>query len=173
MSTAVEELGDCIKVGRRGSLSGMLIVEGRQGHVAYPHRAENPLPDISALITAIDAQPLDSGNALFQPSNLEFVSIDVGNKAWNVIPAQASLKVDCRVPPGLGQDHAREKITEVLGEDGWSIEFDEQVVGNRSPIETPLMDVIRAWVEDVLRVDAWQRDINAPAVIGGVHLECG
>ena len=67
----------------------------------------------------------------------------------NVIPAQASLQVDCRVPPGLGQDHALEKIREVLGEDGWSIDFIEQVVGNRSPIETPLMEVIRGWVERV------------------------
>jgi acetylornithine deacetylase/succinyl-diaminopimelate desuccinylase-like protein len=67
----------------------------------------------------------------------------------NVIPAQASLKVDCRVPPGLGQEHALVKIREVLGDDGWSIEFDEQVVGNRSPIETPLMDAIRGWVERV------------------------
>ena len=67
----------------------------------------------------------------------------------NVIPAQASLKVDCRVPPGLGREHALAKISEVLGEDGWSIEFIEEVVGNRSPIETPLMDAIRGWVEDV------------------------
>ena len=67
----------------------------------------------------------------------------------NVIPAQASLKVDCRVPPGLGREHALERIKEVLGDDGWSIEFDEQVVGNRSPIETPLMDTIRNWVGTV------------------------
>jgi acetylornithine deacetylase/succinyl-diaminopimelate desuccinylase-like protein len=67
----------------------------------------------------------------------------------NVIPAQASLKVDCRVPPGLGREHALEKIREVLGEDGWSIEFNEQVVGNRSPIETPLMDAIRGWIAGV------------------------
>jgi acetylornithine deacetylase/succinyl-diaminopimelate desuccinylase-like protein len=67
----------------------------------------------------------------------------------NVIPAQASLKVDCRVPPGLGREHALEKIREVLGDDGWSIEFDEQVIGNRSPIETPLMDAIRGWVAEV------------------------
>ena len=67
----------------------------------------------------------------------------------NVIPAQASLKVDCRVPPGLGREHALEKITEVLGDDGWSIEFNEQVIGNRSPIESPLMDAIRGWVAGV------------------------
>ena len=70
-----------------------------------------------------------------------------GSDKINVIPAQASLRVDCRVPPGLGREHAEEKIAEVLGQDGWSIEFDEQVVGNRSPIETPLMDAIRGWVE--------------------------
>ncbi|HYH57764.1 MAG TPA: M20/M25/M40 family metallo-hydrolase [Thermoleophilaceae bacterium] len=67
----------------------------------------------------------------------------------NVIPAQASVKVDCRVPPGLGRDHAVAKIREVLGEDGFSIAFDEQVIGNRSPIETPLMDAIDGWVEEV------------------------
>jgi succinyl-diaminopimelate desuccinylase len=92
----VEELGDCIKVGRRGSLSGTLIVDGTQGHVAYPHRAANPLPDLSALVTAIDDEPLDNGNAHFQASNLEFVSIDVGNKAWNVIPAQARARFNIR-----------------------------------------------------------------------------
>jgi acetylornithine deacetylase/succinyl-diaminopimelate desuccinylase-like protein len=68
----------------------------------------------------------------------------------NVIPAQASVKVDCRVPPGLGEEHALAKIREVLGDDGgWSIEFDERIVGNRSPIETPLMDAIRGWVARV------------------------
>ena len=70
-----------------------------------------------------------------------------GSDKINVIPAQASLRVDCRVPPGLGREHALEKIQEVIGDDGWSIEFDEQIVGNRSPIETPLMDAIRGWVE--------------------------
>jgi acetylornithine deacetylase/succinyl-diaminopimelate desuccinylase-like protein len=67
----------------------------------------------------------------------------------NVIPAQASLKVDCRVPPGLGREHALAKVKEVLGEDGWSIAFDEEVIGNRSPIESPLMDAIRGWVGQV------------------------
>lgn len=106
----VEELGDCIKVGRRGSLSGTLIVDGTQGHVAYPHRAANPLPDISAMISAIDAEPLDHGNALFQPSNLEFVSIDVGNKAWNVIPAQARARFNIRYNDHHTQDSLKELV---------------------------------------------------------------
>src|ERR1700730_9042410 len=79
----VETLGDCIKVGRRGSLSGTLYVDGLQGHVAYPHRASNPVPDISGLIVALSNEPLDHGSAQFQDSNLEFVSVDVGNTARN------------------------------------------------------------------------------------------
>ncbi len=65
----------------------------------------------------------------------------------NVIPSQASLKVDCRVPPGLGEDHALKRIRETVGEDGYAIEFGETVVGNRSPIDTPLMEQIRRFVE--------------------------
>ena len=84
----VEELGDCIKVGRRGSQSGTLYVDGIQGHVAYPHRAANPVPDISRLIVALSDEPLDHGSAQFQASNLEFTSVDVGNTASNVIPAR-------------------------------------------------------------------------------------
>ena len=92
----VETLGDCIKIGRRGSLSGTLYVEGIQGHVAYPHRASNPVPDISRLIVALSDEPLDHGSAQFQPSNLEFTSVDVGNTASNVIPGQARAKFNIR-----------------------------------------------------------------------------
>lgn len=89
-------MGDCIKVGRRGSQSGTLYVEGRQGHVAYPQRASNPVPDIARLIVALSDDPLDGGSAQFEPSNLEFTSVDVGNGATNVIPAQARAKFNIR-----------------------------------------------------------------------------
>jgi succinyl-diaminopimelate desuccinylase len=92
----VEELGDCIKIGRRGSLSGTLYVDGVQGHVAYPHRASNPVPDIASLIVALSNEPLDRGSAQFQASNLEFTSVDVGNTAGNVIPGQARAKFNIR-----------------------------------------------------------------------------
>src|ERR1700761_3847874 len=91
-----QEMGDCIKIGRRGSQSGTLVVEGVQGHVAYPNRASNPVPDISRLIVAISDEPLDHGSAQFQPSNLEFVSVDVGNGAFNVIPGQARATFNIR-----------------------------------------------------------------------------
>ena len=92
----VNEIGDCIKVGRRGSQSGTVIVDGTQGHVAYPHRASNPIPDIAVLIAALSGDPLDQGTDHFQPSNLEFTSVDVGNPAWNVIPAQARARFNIR-----------------------------------------------------------------------------
>ena len=91
-----EVIGDCIKIGRRGSQSGVLIVEGKQGHVAYPHRAANPVPDISRLIVALADEPLDRGSAQFQPSNLEFTTVDVGNPAGNVIPALARARFNIR-----------------------------------------------------------------------------
>jgi succinyl-diaminopimelate desuccinylase len=92
----VETLGDCIKIGRRGSQSGTLYVEGVQGHVAYPHRASNPVPDISRLIVALSDEPLDHGSAQFQASNLEFTSVDVGNAASNVIAGQARARFNIR-----------------------------------------------------------------------------
>jgi succinyl-diaminopimelate desuccinylase len=106
----VEEMGDTIKIGRRGSQSGTLVVDGVQGHVAYPHRASNPVPDIAALITALSTDPLDQGNAQFQPSNLEFTSVDVGNTATNVIPAQARAKFNIRFNDHHTQTSLRELI---------------------------------------------------------------
>ncbi|GLR89106.1 succinyl-diaminopimelate desuccinylase [Bradyrhizobium iriomotense] len=106
----VETLGDTIKIGRRGSQSGTLHVEGRQGHVAYPHRASNPVPDISRLIVAISDEPLDHGSAQFQASNLEFTSVDVGNTAYNVIPGQARAKFNIRYNDNHTQASLRELV---------------------------------------------------------------
>ncbi|UWU69718.1 succinyl-diaminopimelate desuccinylase [Bradyrhizobium sp. NC92] len=106
----VETLGDTIKVGRRGSQSGTLVVDGVQGHVAYPHRASNPVPDISRLIVAIADEPLDHGSAQFQASNLEFVSVDVGNKAFNVIPGEARAKFNIRYNDNHTQASLRELV---------------------------------------------------------------
>ena len=102
----VEELGDCIKIGRRGSQSGTLYVDGVQGHVAYPQRASNPVPDIARLIVALTDEPLDHGSAQFQASNLEFTSVDVGNKAANVIPAQSRAKFNIR----FNDHHTQESL---------------------------------------------------------------
>ena len=94
--TNPESIGDAIKVGRRGSLSGTVTVTGRQGHVAYPHLAENTIPSVMRLAQALIATPLDGGNDRFQPSNLELVSLDVGNPSWNVIPREARARFNIR-----------------------------------------------------------------------------
>src|SRR5665647_470406 len=91
-----EDLGDTIKIGRRGSLNGHLIVSGRQGHVAYPQRAENPIRGLVTLVAALQAEPLDAGSAQFSPSHLEFTSVDVGNKTVNLIPGEARARFNIR-----------------------------------------------------------------------------
>jgi succinyl-diaminopimelate desuccinylase len=91
----IEVMGDTIKTGRRGSLNGTLIIQGRQGHVAYPDRADNPIRGLLPLIAALQA-PLDDGSDLFAPSNLEFTSVDVGNVTVNLIPGEARARFNIR-----------------------------------------------------------------------------
>ena len=91
----VDVVGDTIKAGRRGSLNGTLIVAGRQGHVAYPERADNPIRGLVTLIAALQA-PLDEGSEHFAPSHLEFTSIDVGNTTVNLIPGEARARFNIR-----------------------------------------------------------------------------
>jgi succinyl-diaminopimelate desuccinylase len=94
--SGVAELGDTIKIGRRGSLNGHLIVTGKQGHVAYPERADNPIRGLVKLVEALQSEPLDNGTAQFSPSHLEFVSVDVGNKTVNLIPGEARARFNIR-----------------------------------------------------------------------------
>lgn len=94
--TSVGVLGDMVKIGRRGSVNIWIDVPGRQGHVAYPHLADNPIPRLVAALGALDALVLDAGSAWFQPSNLEITDITVGNPATNVIPARATARISIR-----------------------------------------------------------------------------
>ena len=99
-------LGDMLKIGRRGSLTGRLVVTGRQGHVAYPQLADNPIPHLTRLMGALMAEPLDHGSAHFDPSNLEFVTVDVGNRASNIIPGEARARFNIR----YNDCHSRESL---------------------------------------------------------------
>src|SRR5262247_561682 len=89
-------IGDTIKIGRRGSLNGTLVVTGKQGHVAYPERADNPVRGLVTLMGALMAAPLDHGSAQFDASNLEFTSIDIGNAVVNLIPGEARGRFNIR-----------------------------------------------------------------------------
>lgn len=94
--TNPRELGDMIKIGRRGSLNGYLTVHGTQGHTAYPHLADNPIHRLVHMLDALAAEPLDDGTEHFQPSNLQITTVDVGNPATNVIPAAARATFNVR-----------------------------------------------------------------------------
>jgi succinyl-diaminopimelate desuccinylase len=89
-------LGDVVKIGRRGSLSAAITVNGRQGHVAYPHLADNPIHRLAPALAALAAAKLDDGTAWFQPSSLQITSVDVGNPARNVIPGQVRALLNIR-----------------------------------------------------------------------------
>jgi succinyl-diaminopimelate desuccinylase len=94
--TSVSRLGDMMKIGRRGSVNIWLTVEGVQGHVAYPHLADNPAPKLVSLLGELDALVLDEGTDWFQPSNLEITEITIDNPAHNVIPAKATARISIR-----------------------------------------------------------------------------
>ncbi|WP_249276527.1 succinyl-diaminopimelate desuccinylase [Sphingomonas baiyangensis] len=94
--TSVARLGDMVKIGRRGSVNIWIDVAGRQGHVAYPHLANNPIPRLVAILAEIEALTLDTGTEWFQPSNIEITDLAVGNPAHNVIPAHAQARLSIR-----------------------------------------------------------------------------
>ena len=94
--TSVDRLGDTVKIGRRGSVNIWIDVPGTQGHVAYPHRADNPIPKLARVVAALNALHLDDGTEEFPPSNLEFTGVDTPTHASNVIPASATAQLNIR-----------------------------------------------------------------------------
>jgi len=111
-STAV--LGDTVKIGRRGSLTARLAIEGVQGHVAYPHRADNPLHRLVRILNALIAEPLDCGTAWFEPSTLQITSVDVGNAVSNLIPPRAEARLAIRFNDRHRRDSLEQWLREVV-----------------------------------------------------------
>lgn len=107
-------VGEAIKIGRRGSLNGWLTVSGKQGHVAYPHLASNPIDGIARALVALKADELDHGTAHFLPSHLEVTSVDVGNPTVNVIPAAARCHFNVRYNDSYSADRLEELLEEKI-----------------------------------------------------------
>jgi succinyl-diaminopimelate desuccinylase len=112
--TSEVRAGDTIKIGRRGSLNTRLAVRGTQGHVAYPKRAANPLPAMAALVTLLSSEVLDQGNEHFDPSTLNFTTIDTGNTATNVIPAEAKAGFNIRFTDQHTPDSLKARIAKAV-----------------------------------------------------------
>jgi succinyl-diaminopimelate desuccinylase len=125
--TNVGALGDTIKIGRRGSLTGRLTVHGKQGHVAYPERAENPVHGMVRLVAGLLATPLDTGTAHFAPSNLEMTTVDVGNPATNVVPDEARATFNIRFndlwSPRTLEAEIRRRLAAAAGGTRYSVTF--------------------------------------------------
>jgi succinyl-diaminopimelate desuccinylase len=129
-----QALGDMIKIGRRGSLNSWITVYGKQGHVAYPDRAANPAPVLAKLLARLDNHRLDDGYAEFQPSNLEITTIDIGNPAMNIIPAEARARLNIRFNPTHTGDDLIAWLNAMAGEaqaaSGLRIELEHLCSGN-------------------------------------------
>jgi len=152
--TNPQALGDMIKIGRRGSQNGTLIVTGTQGHVAYPELADNPVRGIVTLIAALNAEPLDQGSAHFGPSNLEFTSIDVGNATVNVIPTEARARFNIR----FNDLHSRAALRSLVetrianaagGRIRWRIDWEPSNADAFVTAPGPFVDMVRKVVTEV------------------------
>lgn len=144
-------MGDAFKIGRRGSLSGIITVKGVQGHVAYPHLADNPIPHMVRLLSALIAAPLDAGTDFFPPSNLEVISVDVGNTTSNLIPGKAEARFNVRFNDLFTLDSLKAEIHRRLDETGVPYEL-EFVAGASQSFMTapgPFVDIIADAVEEV------------------------
>jgi succinyl-diaminopimelate desuccinylase len=116
--TCPNEMGEMMKIGRRGSMTARITAVGVQGHSAYPHRAKNPLTAMVRLLAKLDAEPLDRGNADFDPSTLAITTIDCGNPATNVIPARATATVNIR----FNDTHSGETLSSWLRSEAEAVE---------------------------------------------------
>jgi succinyl-diaminopimelate desuccinylase len=149
-----DAIGDMIKNGRRGSQNGTLIVSGTPGHVAYPERTDNPVRGIVKLIAALLDEPLDFGNAHFDPTNLEFTSIDVGNTTVNVVPAEARARFNIRFNDLHTQATLRalveSRTARAAGDDiRWRYAWEPSNADAFLTAPGPFVDVVSAAVADV------------------------
>jgi len=153
--TNPHELGEMIKIGRRGSVNMVISAQGKQGHVAYPHLADNPTPHLVAALAALDALVLDQGTEHFQPSNLEITTIDVANDATNVIPAAARARINIRFNDRHSGDSLIElvekTVSDVAAARGADITVTSKISGESFVTQPgPFVDLVARSVEAVL-----------------------
>ena len=154
--TSQATLGDTIKHGRRGSLNGRLTLSGKQGHVAYPQLADNPIRALAPVLAALQAPPLDAGTADFDPSNLEIVSVDVGNPATNVIPGEVRLVFNVRfndrwTPATLSAEIER-RVAAATNGAGYSLAFEPTNAVAFLTARGPFTDLVARAIEETTGV---------------------
>jgi succinyl-diaminopimelate desuccinylase len=150
--TSSQRLGDVVKIGRRGSVNIWIRVAGSQGHVAYPHLADNPIPRLLRILTAIEAEVLDEGTDWFQPSNIEITDLDVGNAAHNVIPGAATARISIRFNDQHSGASLIERIKAIAAVEGGTV---EARISGESFLTQPgaFSDLISGAIRDVTGLD--------------------
>ncbi|NIJ17390.1 succinyl-diaminopimelate desuccinylase [Sphingobium vermicomposti] len=151
--TSSQRLGDVIKIGRRGSVNMWIKVDGVQGHVAYPHLADNPIPRLVRILSAIEAEVLDAGTDWFQPSNIEITDLEVGNPATNVIPAAAHARISIRFNDQHSGASLIDRITAIAAVEGGVV---TAKISGEPFLTQPgaLSDLVAGAIRDVTGVEA-------------------
>jgi succinyl-diaminopimelate desuccinylase len=148
-----ERLGDTLKNGRRGSINGWLRVHGKQGHVAYPQRAKNPLHACAPVLAELIAETWDLGNDFFPPSSFQIVNLRMGTGADNLIPAMLEAQFNVRFSTELDADGIKSRIRSILDRGDFDYDLDWRLSGN--PFLTPagaLVDAARAAIAEVMGI---------------------
>jgi succinyl-diaminopimelate desuccinylase len=159
--TSSRRFGDMMKIGRRGSMTVDMVVRGIQGHVGYPERLDNPLHRLSAIIEALVRQPIDEGSTHFQPTSLQFTTVDVGNKATNVAPGTVRARFNTRFNDLWTSQkllaHLKQRIDKASAEVGGNgtIEYEKVEVSGESFYTPPgpLVELVAGAVREVTGVE--------------------
>ncbi len=148
--TNPDHLGQEVKIGRRGSITGNLSVSGKQGHVAYQHLADNPMPRLVKMIDALNDHIFDKGSEFFPPTNLEITTIDVGNTADNVIPESGTAKFNIRFNDHWNEESLSQKLHEILEDTGFEYNL-ELICGSKSFLTQPgtWSETVKTAVKDI------------------------
>ena len=151
--TSSQRLGDIIKIGRRGSVNMWIKVDGVQGHVAYPHLADNPIPRLVRILSTIEGEVLDTGTDWFQPSNIEITDLEVGNPATNVIPAAAHARISIRFNDQHSGASLIDRITAIASAEGGVV---TAKISGEPFLTQPgaLSDLVAGAIRDVTGVEA-------------------
>ena len=148
--SSTSQLGDIIKNGRRGSINATLTIKGKQGHVAYPHLADNPMHKAFDVLKQLSALQLDQGNAFFDPTQLQFSNIQSWTGATNVIPGELNAVFNLRFSTEITADGIKKKCEDLLNESGVDYDISWQLSGN--PFLTEPGDLVDAATQSILEV---------------------
>jgi succinyl-diaminopimelate desuccinylase len=152
--TCPVRLGDMVKIGRRGSVNMTITMHGTQGHVAYPHRADNPVHRLISALDALTAAPVDAGTDWFEPSTLQVTSIDVGNTATNVIPAMARAMLNIRFNDGHSGASLTAWVRATLARYAERFDLDASISGESFVTKPgPLVDILRKAIQGATGID--------------------